>query len=121
MTLFLPVLGADGYFASKHGEIATFDRCSLANRRLYRGKTLKPATTYNGYLTVFVYGRGPVKVHRMVLSAFSDVDISTSLHVHHLNEDRRDNRLSNLEFISKSAHSRHHCTVNNPNPLARRS
>jgi hypothetical protein len=41
------------------------------------------------------------------------------LHVHHINEDRADNRLDNLEFISKSEHSRHHCTVNNPNPLAR--
>ena len=55
----------------------------------------------------------------MVAAAFHNVDVHTALHVHHINEDRADNRLDNLEFISKSEHSRHHCTVNNPNPLAR--
>ena len=46
-------------------------------------------------------------IHRLVMVAWSDIDIS-GLVVHHINGDKLDNRIDNLQPMSRSDHNRLH-------------
>lgn len=61
---------------------------------------VKPVITARGYAQFTVYTNGVksnVRLNRMVLMAFKGVE---GTHARHLNRDRSDNRLSNLEWGS---------------------
>ncbi|WP_050611843.1 NUMOD4 motif-containing HNH endonuclease [Ligilactobacillus agilis] len=61
----------------------------------------KPQKTVDGYLTVKLQGfRGIRRVHRLVVEAF-DPPLTSKMEVDHLNEIKTDNRLSNLEKVSR--------------------
>jgi hypothetical protein len=72
-----------------------------------------PRSHHSGYARVFRPGHplarkdGYVALHRFVVYE-AGVDVPPGYHVHHKNGNRSDNRLTNLEVISASAHSRHH-------------
>jgi len=63
--------------------------------------TRKPS----GYYAATRGGRG--LLHRAIWEA-SNGPIPSSSDIHHRNGDRGDNRLANLELMSKSDHARHH-------------
>ena len=69
------------------------------------GKVLKPAISKFGYARVALYkGNGEVHtimVHRLVASAFLE-NPDNLPQVNHINEDRLDNRLENLEWCTAS-------------------
>lgn len=97
-----PVYGFHGYEASDHGRV-----------RSYRGRRRKPTAPprvltprlgKQGYLTVCVaglYGRATMTVHRLVLLTFRGI-CPEGHAASHLNGDRLDNRLENLEWESWS-------------------
>lgn len=96
-------------------EISTMGRVKSMERkvkngngyRIVRERILKPHKHNNGYLQLLIHKEGTIKkyyIHRLVAEAF----ISNPLNfpeVNHLNEDKTDNRLENLEFCDK----KHNC------------
>jgi hypothetical protein len=69
----------------------------------------------NGYLCVF-NGHGRVRegggthypLHRLIYEEAHGVILSRSMVVHHLNEDPLDNRVENLEAVSRAEHPTRH-------------
>ena len=67
-----------------------------------KGKILSPSTDKYGYLRVILSKDGKAKnfqVHRLVYEAFCG-EIPDGLVVNHINEDKTDNRLENLNLLT---------------------
>jgi hypothetical protein len=60
-----------------------------------------------GYILVYHQGK-QVLEHRMIIQAAIGRKLSKDEDVHHINEIRDDNRIENLQIMSKSDHTRHH-------------
>jgi len=76
-----------------------------------REKILKPGIDKKGYLHVVLYNEGKQKtkrLHQLVAMAFLDYtpDGTTKIVTDHIDNDRLNNRLSNLQLIS----NRHNCS-----------
>jgi hypothetical protein len=57
--------------------------------------------------------------HRFVVEEHLGRKLTTKEHVHHINGDRTDNRLENLEVISASNHGREHLTAERAASMSR--
>lgn len=76
-------------------------------RRVNINKNKKLTQNKGGYLVVSLYidGVRHVKlVHRIILETFMGV---SSLHVNHINENKQDNRLVNLEYVTQLYNNNH--------------
>lgn len=74
------------------------------------GKFLTPSLTQKGYYRIVLQtskGRKTFQVHRLVLETFNPVMNCDKLEVNHINGDKSDNRLNNLEWCSGSFNVRH--------------
>jgi len=95
-----PIPGFPGYEASDHGQV----------RNALTGRTLKQRQSQFGYWKVgpVVDGRSKmVFVHRLVMLAFCDPYPADRPFTNHINGQKLDNRLENLEFCSRSENVRH--------------
>ena len=67
-------------------------------------KWLKPITMKNGYQRVWLSNNeGKIKmylIHRVVYQAVSGEEIPDGMQVNHINEDKTDNRFSNLNLMT---------------------
>lgn len=93
------------YSVSNLGNIRSNDRIASDGRRL-KGKLMK---TYKikprGYHTVVFWLNGKkvhFLVHRLVYCTFNNIDIYIDLDVDHLDNDPDNNRLDNLELVTRS-------------------
>lgn len=88
-------------------------RTSVRCRRCAGTARRAPREHGSGYLRVFAPGHslasrdGYAFAHRLVLHK-AGVEIPPGHHVHHLNGDKRDNRLENLAVLSPQEHSQLH-------------
>lgn len=86
--------------------------------RLCQGRSIKGekhpnwtgvgSITPEGYHRITVAGKGSIYEHRHVMEENLQRRLSTSEHVHHLNGDKLDNRLENLEITTLYEHPRLH-------------
>ena len=109
-----PIPSCPGYYASDEGHIYSkrnFNRWQTLSDEL---KPLKSQDNGKGYLGVTICVnsvRSYRKVHRLVFEAFNS--ISDTLQVHHIDGDRSNNSLDNLEGLTSRAHlDKHHSREN---------
>lgn len=71
---------------------------------------LKPILCSDGYVRVSIHdgcgGKKSVAIHRLVCAAFLEAD-EMRVYVNHKNGIKHDNRLSNLEWVTKKENARH--------------
>jgi hypothetical protein len=102
----------DLYQASDCGQVKSLAGTKLGS--LKKEKILKPGLTKYGYEQVNLCKEGVIKkykVHRLVMFAHSHVD--TELTVNHIDENKRNNHISNLEYCTQGENVRKH-RKNNP-------
>ena len=99
------------YLVSNMGRVKSKDRkvnyrekvSKKIAKRIYPGKILNPVTSSEGYKFVSLKIDGRVKqiyVHRLVAMAFVD-GYDDGLVVNHKNENKADNRYTNLEWCTQ--------------------
>ena len=102
MSEWKPVKDYEGiYEVSNDGQVRSLDRTDCAGRSL-KGKILTGMNHSLGYHTVKLARDGSYKVayvHRLVAQAFLG---DSDLQVDHINGDKRDNRVENLEWVTHS-------------------
>ena len=92
-----PIFGYDGMY-----EVSSLGRV----RSLKYGKTrvLRASKNNSGYLIVALCKnskRKSVYVHRLVAQAFIENDNIFNTEINHINEDKTDNKVSNLEYCDR--------------------
>ena len=105
----------DYYQASNFGRIKSKDRYVNSNikhndKALRKGKLLKLNIKKNGYLSVDLSKNNRPKtmsVHRIIAKTFLK-NYSDNLEVNHKNGIKTDNRLINLEMVTKSQNIIHY-------------
>lgn len=86
-------------------EISNFGRI-----RSKKHGIMKPQKTVSGYLSITLYARQKfaptlvksARIHRLVLHAFNPTDNEDKMQVNHIDHDRTNNKLSNLEWTTAS-------------------
>lgn len=78
---------------------------------LRNGQIRRNIASWNGYLNVQLSGRDHRKkrfyVHRLVAAAFFGLPPSTEHMVNHKNLDKKDNRVENLEWVTRKENDLH--------------
>jgi len=102
----------NAYIVSSFGNVMSLPRARMqrGKMRMYSGKVLKPRITPNGYLKVTLYKDGVPKqesVHRLVMLAFVG---PSDLQVNHIDEDKTNNHIDNLEYLSGYDNTRYTCS-----------
>ena len=95
---FRPIIGYDGYFATREGAILS---TAWGKRRI-----LKQWVNSNGYLASKVANRG-LPVHRAVALAWLDRQADGANDVNHKDGDKFNNSVENLEWCSRSENLYH--------------
>ena len=110
--IWMPVIGYEGlYEVSNLGRVRSLDRearhSSCGGVRILKGKVIKPQMGVGGYLRVCISKDGKGKmfsVHRLVYSAFNGA-IPHDMQVNHIDEDKTNNRLENLNLMTPKQNS----------------
>ena len=89
-------------------EYLLYDDGRLYDVQLQRFKN--PIENHKGYLrySIYVYGKRKLFfVHRLVLSVFSPVENMEKLQVNHIDGNKKNNKLENLEWCTQSENQIH--------------
>jgi hypothetical protein len=94
--------GFNGYFIDTEGKVYTAKRNKLNTAEL---RELKPSKKKTGYLYTNIYWgkklqeRASLRIHRVVWETFKG-PIPEGFVVDHINDDKSDNRLENLQLLT---------------------
>jgi hypothetical protein len=99
------------YQCSNLGRIKSIERIVSigTNKRLIKSKILNPIICSNGYLAInFTHKkRKQISVHRIVAKTFLGLNDNSKLVVNHLDLNKQNNSVSNLEVITQKENIRH--------------
>jgi NUMOD4 motif/HNH endonuclease len=104
--------GYEGFYeASSLGRVRRCDRSveRKSGKRVVKGRVLKPGTDRYGYKFLTLCKNGVVQnilVHRLVMLAFVG-NPPQGHEINHLDCDRQNNRLANLEYTSRLGNVQH--------------
>lgn len=107
--IWKPIPGYLNYKVSNLGRVKSIDRCVHKNGDFRNGHILKPIKKKRGYLEVNLSERGKrkaCKIHRLVMLAFVG-DCPEGIQVNHIDEDKTNNRLDNLEYVTQIENCNH--------------
>lgn len=93
-----PIVGFPNYSVSRKGEVV--------NNRT--GRMLKSSINHNGYKSLSLGAGNSFRVHRLVLSTFSPIDGWEELTVNHIDGDKLNNCLNNLEWLTLEDNKKHY-------------
>lgn len=94
------VIYKDNYLVSSEGNIYSLNGYNSPHQQKF-------TQTEKGYQIVSINNRNE-RVNRVIYKSFNpDIDIS-DLEIHHINKDRKDNRLINLEAMEIINHRQYH-------------
>jgi hypothetical protein len=100
MEIWKDIKGYEGiYQISNEGRVKRL----AGSPKCKKDRILKNSTASNGYLFVSLCNKGQHKlyrVHRLVLETFSPIENMENLQVNHLDEDRTNNKLNNLQWCT---------------------
>lgn len=111
--IWKPVIGYEGlYEVSNHGRVKSLDRIvkkSDGSKRTVNERILKVSIGTHGYLIVNLWHQGikkNKKIHQLVAESFlNHTRCGMKLVVNHINFDRKDNRVENLEIVTNRENS----------------
>lgn len=114
MEIWKAISGYEGlYEVSSLGRVRSKDRF-ITNENdktaLHKGRVISPGKRPNGYLFVGLSKSGKrnlLAVHRLVAIEFLPCSNNETLQVNHINENKEDNRLENLEWCTAKENIRH--------------
>lgn len=108
MEIYKSVKGYEGiYEVSNFGNVRSIDRNDSIGRKT-KGRIISPSVC-NGYLGVNLCKNSKAtytKVHKIVAETFLEKTENRN-EVNHKNGNKKDNRLENLEYVTKSENIRH--------------
>lgn len=101
----------DSYEINNKGEICSLERYvnNKNGKRLIKSKLLKPFLTNSGYIGYTLKNKNKSKsvhLHRLLAEYFID-NPNNLPEVNHIDGDKLNNKLSNLEWVNKSENSLH--------------
>ena len=109
--IWLPIEGYENlYEVSNLGRVRSLERTVIkknGSKRKVPGKILKPATNNNGYLMIRLCKNGICRaflIHRLVSTAFLPTS-DKKFQVNHLDEDKTNNTVENLEWCTAKENS----------------
>lgn len=115
--MYKAIKGYEGiYEVNELGKVRSIDRiveCKDGRIRKYKGKELNPSMDQGGYAIVRLYKNGVAKTcnfHRLVAETFIP-NPDNLPEVHHLNHDRKDNRVQNLQWVTRAEQIDEHLRV----------
>lgn len=103
--IWLPITDFPNYQISNYGRVKSLERTIImpnGGTKYIPEKILKPHQNNNGYLIVFLHNNGKqkaVSIHRIVAQLFIPNPNNLS-QVNHINEEKTDNRIENLCWVS---------------------
>ena len=113
--IWIPVKGYEGYyFVSNLGQIKSADRTITridGNPQHFRSRILRQAVNSSGYCVVQLCINGLCKtrmVHHIVASAFLNYDSTSGLVVNHINHNKMNNSVENLDVVTHRYNSSCH-------------
>ena len=108
------IYGFEGrYQVDSFGNVRSLDADIIKKNGIQmrvKGRTITPCDNGNGYKVVYLSCRNrrtPKYIHRLVLEAFSPVSDMNVLEGNHINGDKADNKLENLEWATSSQNKLH--------------
>lgn len=123
MEIWKDIIGHEGYYqVNNKGLIRSIDRKVFTRKtnsyKALKGRVLKTSMTGSGYETVDLCRDGNNKsyrIHRIVAENFLG-GVKDGLVVHHIDNDKLNNKLENLEIVSKQRNTQaYYQTLNKSN------